>query len=160
GTINLPMVQSLDDARRQRSTGPRVPPHDLAAEASLLGAMLLSPNAIGAAAEVRLTAADFYKPAHGHIYEAIEALYHRGDPPAPVTVAAELHRDGLLEAIGGPPTLVELQTGTPAISNATRYARIVEELSQLRRLIGVAAEIADLGYSLPDDVATVVDRAE
>lgn len=154
------MVQSLDDARRQRNTGARVPPHDLAAEASLLGAMLLSPNAIGAAAEVRLASADFYKPAHGHIYDAIEALYHRGEPADPVTVADELHRDGLLEAIGGPPALVALQTGTPAISNAARYARIVEEFSLLRRLIGVAGEIADLGYSLPDDVSTVIDRAE
>jgi replicative DNA helicase len=155
------MVQSLDDARRNRNNGAgRVPPHDLAAEASLLGAMLLSPNAIGAAAEVHLTASDFYKPAHGHIYDAIEALYHRGEPADPVTVSDELHRDGLLEAIGGPGTLVEIQTGTPAISNAARYARIVEEFSQLRRLIGVAAEIADLGYSLPDDVATVLDRAE
>ncbi|HVT77542.1 MAG TPA: DnaB-like helicase N-terminal domain-containing protein, partial [Acidimicrobiales bacterium] len=137
-----------------------MPPHDLSAEASLLGAMLLSPIAIGAATEVRLTAADFYKPAHGHIYEAIEALYHRGDPADPVTVADELRRDGLLEAIGGPNTLADLATNTPAISNAARYARIVEEFSQLRRLIGVAAEIADLGYSLPEDVATVVDRAE
>ncbi len=154
------MVQSIEDVRRQRNTGARVPPHDLAAEASLLGAMLLSANAIGAAAEVRLAAGDFYKPAHGHIYEAIEALYHRGDPADPVTVADELHRDGLLEAIGGAATLVSLQAGTPAISNAARYARIVEEFSLLRRLINVAGEIADLGYSLPDDVATVVDRAE
>ncbi len=154
------MVQSLDDARRNRGTGTRVPPHDLAAEASLLGAMLLSPNAIGAAAEVKLTAADFYKPAHGHIYEAIEALYHRGEPADPVTVADELHRDGLLEAIGGAPALISLQSGTPAISNASRYARIVEEFALLRRLIGVAGEIADLGYSLPDDVSVVIDRAE
>ena len=154
------MVQSLDDVRRQRNTGARVPPHDLAAEASLLGAMLLSASAIGAAAEVRLTAADFYKPAHGHIYEAIEALYHRGEPADPVTVADELHRDGLLEAVGGRPVLADLMTNTPAISSAPRYARIVEEHSRLRRLIGIAAEIADLGYSLPDDVSAVIDRAE
>ncbi len=154
------MVQSLDDARRQRNSGTRVPPHDLAAEESLLGAMLLSPNAIGAAAEVRLNATDFYKPAHGHIHDAIETLYNRGEPADPITVADELHRAGLLEAVGGPPTLVALQTGTPAISNAGRYAKIVEEFSLLRRLIGVAAEIADLGYSLPDDVTAVIDRAE
>src|SRR4051812_27093583 len=121
------MVQSLDDARRQRNTSARIPPHDLAAEESLLGAMLLSANAIGAAAEVRLSAGDFYKPAHGHIYDAVETLYNRGEPADPITVADELHRAGLLEAIGGPPTLVALQTGTPAISNAARYAKIVEE---------------------------------
>ena len=154
------MVQALDDVRRSRAAGARVPPHDLAAEASLLGAMLLSANAIGAAAEVRLTAADFYKPAHGHIFDAIEALYHRGEPADPVTVADDLRRDGLLEAIGGPATLISLQTGTPAISNAGRYARIVEEHALLRRLIGVAAEVAELGYSMPDDVAAAVDRAE
>jgi len=154
------MVQALDEVRRSRAAGARVPPHDLAAEASLLGAMLLSPNAIGAAAEVRLKAEDFYKPAHGHIYEAIESLYQRGDPADPITVADELRRDGLLEAVGGPPTLIQLQTGTPAISNAGRYARIVEEHALLRRLIGVASEVAELGYSMPDDVAAAVDRAE
>lgn len=154
------MVQSLDDARRNRNNGGRVPPHDLAAEASLLGAMMLKQDAIAAAAEVRLIAADFYKPSHGHIFDAIESLYHRGDPADIVTVADELTRDGLLEAVGGKPYLIELQAGTPAISNASRYARIVEEFSLLRKLIGVAGEIAEMGYSMPDDVTAVLDRAE
>ena len=154
------MVQSLDDARRTRNTGGRVPPHDLAAEASLLGAMMLKQDAIAAAAEVRLTASDFYKPSHGHVFDAIESLYHRGDPADLVTVADELNRDGLLEAVGGKQYLIELQAGTPAISNASRYARIVEEFSLLRKLIGVAGEIAEMGYSMPDDVSAVLDRAE
>lgn len=140
-----------------RTVGTRVPPHDLNAEASLLGAMLLSPKAIDAAAN--LTAADYYKPAHGHIHNACVTLHAKGEPADPITVADELHRDGLLEHIGGPPTLVELQTGCPAISNAHTYARIVDDMARLRRLIGVAAEIADLGYSLPEDVATVEAHA-
>src|SRR4029077_17840938 len=74
--------------------------------------------------------------------------------------ADELRRAGLLDAIGGPATLVSLQAGTPATSNAGSYAKIVEEHSLLRRLIGVAGEIAELGYNVPEDVESAVDRAE
>ena len=155
------MVQSIEDARRrQRSGGGRVPPHNLQAEESLLGAMLLSRDAIAAVAEVRVAPADFYKPTHGHIFEAITSLYERGEPADPVTVAEELSRDGLLDAVGGAATLVSLQATTPATTNAARYARIVEEHALLRRLIGVAGEIAELGYDLPDDVTAAIDRAE
>ena len=103
---------------------------------------------------------DFYKPAHGHIFEAITSLYGAGEPVDPVTVAEELRRADLLEAIGGSSILVDLQATTPAISNAAGYAHIVEEHALLRRLIGVAGEIAELGYSIPDDVTKAVDRAE
>ncbi|GIU84665.1 MAG: hypothetical protein KatS3mg008_1440 [Acidimicrobiales bacterium] len=137
----------------------RVPPHDLDAEASLLGAMLLDRDAIAAAVEI-VEANDFYKPAHAHIFEAICSLYASGEAVDPVTVADELRRAGLLDAVGGPATLVSLQAATPAISNAAHYARIVEELSLLRRLISVAGEIAELGYQVPEDVASVIDRAE
>ena len=145
--------------RGARSEG-RVPPHNLDAEESLLGAMLLSRDAIVAATEVGLGADEFYKPAHGHVFDAITTLYGAGEPSDPVTVAEELRRAGLLEAIGGPSVLVSLQASTPATSNAARYARIISELSLLRRLIGVAGEIAEIGYSVPDDVLSAVDRAE
>jgi replicative DNA helicase len=121
--------------------------------------MLLSRDAIASAIEV-CSAEDFYKPAHGHIFEAIHSLYGQGEPADPVTVADELRRAGVLEAIGGPSSLVSLQAGTPATSNASRYAGIVEEHSQLRKLIAAAGEIAELGYDLPDDVQAAVDRAE
>ena len=153
------MVQSLDDARRRRATGNRVPPHNLQAEESLLGAMLLSKDAIAAATEI-CTAEDFYKPSHGHIFDAITTLYGQGEPADPVTVADELGRADLLEAVGGPAALSELQANTPAISNASHYARIIEEHALLRRLIGVAGEIAELGYSVPDDIGATIDRAE
>jgi replicative DNA helicase len=139
--------------------GGRVPPHNLQAEESLLGAMLLSRDAIAAAVEI-VSADDFYKPAHGHIYDAVTSLFAAGEPADPVTVAEELSRAGLLDAIGGPATLVSIQAATPAITSAARYARIVEEHSLLRRLIGVAGEIAELGYDVPDDVAKAVDKAE
>src|SRR5690606_5567120 len=103
---------------------------------------------------------DFYKPSHGHIFEAISALYSAGEPVDVVTVAAELQRVELLDAIGGSATLLAMQGATPAVSNASRYARIIEELALLRRLIGVAGEIAELGYEIPEDVTKVVDLAE
>ncbi|MBA2624399.1 MAG: replicative DNA helicase [Acidimicrobiia bacterium] len=146
-------------AARPRAGG-RVPPHNLEAEESLLGAMLLTRDAIVAATEVGVSPEDFYKPAHGHVFEAVVGIYSRGEPVDPVTVSEALRRTGLLEAIGGPATLVGLQARTPATASAGRYARIVDELSLLRRLITVAGEIAELGYGLPDDVRGVVDQAE
>ena len=165
------MSQSTDDAppratlteRPGGSSGPhqamRVPPHNLAAEESLLGAMLLSKDAIATAVEL-VDTDDFYKPAHGHIFEAVASLFSAGEPVDPITVAEELNRAGLLDGVGGPATLVSLQASTPATSNAGRYAKIVEEHSLLRRLIRVAGDIAELGYELPDDVTKAVDLAE
>ncbi len=157
------MVQVAEEVlRRGNNAGAgrgRVPPHDLSAEESLLGAMLLHRDAIAAATEV-CSAEAFYKPAHGHIYDAMCALYAKGEPVDPVTVADELRRSDLLDAVGGPSVIVALQASTPATGNAARYARIVEELAVLRRLIGVAGEIAELGYDVPDDVDAAVDRAE
>ncbi|MBW3610702.1 MAG: replicative DNA helicase [Actinobacteria bacterium] len=143
----------------QRGDG-RVPPYNLEAEESLLGAMLLSKDAIVAASELGVSSEDFYKPVHGHIFDAILSLYGAGEPADPVTVGEELRRAGLLGDIGGPGLLVSLQVRTPATSSAARYARIVGEHALLRRLIAVAGEIAEMGYRVPDDVAEAVDRAE
>jgi len=149
-----------DEDRSSRPARPsRVAPHNLQAEESLLGAMLLSKDAIAVASET-LEAENFYKPAHGHIFDAITSLSAAGEPADPVTVADELRRAGLLDAIGGTATLVTLQAATPAISNAGRYAKIIEEHALLRRLIGVAGEIAEMGYNLPDDVTKTIDTAE
>jgi len=153
-------VPGAPDVRAPRSSGAgRVPPSNLQAEESLLGAMLLSKDAIAVASE-RLTADDFYKPAHGHIYDAITTLNAAGEPADPVTVSEELRRANLLDVIGGPATLVNLQSSTPATSNAGRYAKIIEEHALLRRLIGVAGDIAEMGYDLPGDVEKTIDLAE
>ena len=155
------MSPRLDTAEppTSRSAAGRVPPHDLQAEESLLGAMMLSAGAIADAAGA-VTSSDFYKPAHGHIYDAVHTLYATGQPADAVTVADELRRAGLLEAIGGPAVLAQILSATPATTNAARYARIVEEYALLRRLIGVAGEIAELGYSVPEDIQKALDRAE
>ena len=151
------MAEDATSPRRPR--GGRVPPHDLNAEESLLGAMMLEAEAIASAAGV-LRADDFYKPGHAHIFDAIHALYAAGQPVDPVTVADELRRNGLLETVGGHQALVDIMASTPATTNAPGYARIVEEHALLRRLIGVAGEIAEIGYGMPEDVTKALDRAE
>ncbi|HZI36804.1 MAG TPA: replicative DNA helicase, partial [Acidimicrobiia bacterium] len=141
-----------------RSVG-RVPPSNLEAEESLLGAMLLSKDAIATAVET-VAAADFYRPAHAHLFEAIVTLYGAGEPVDPVTVSEALRRAGLLDALGGKSAVLRIQVGTPAASNAGFYARIVADHALLRRLVAVGGEIAELGYTLTDDVTAVLDRAE
>ena len=159
GGLLMPATTPTLTKARSQNPG-RLPPQDLDAEASLLGAALLSRAARDAAAETGLTADEFYKPAHGHIYDAICTLDGRGDPADPVTVADELKRAGLFDTIGGLTTLISLQAETPATTSAGRYARIVREMAQLRRLIATAGEIAELGYSLPENVPAAVDHAE
>ncbi len=149
------VLQSSDDPLVRA----RVPPHSVDAEQSLLGAMLLSEQAISAVADI-VSEDDFYKPAHRHIFAAIQALYGAGQGVDPVTVADELDTAGVLEAIGGPATLVTLQARTPAITNAEHYARIVEEKALLRRLIFTANEVAELGYQPLDDIEKTIDTAE
>ncbi|HEY3841750.1 MAG TPA: replicative DNA helicase [Acidimicrobiales bacterium] len=160
------MTQAVDETRPRLRVAPnpapsgsRIPPHNLEAEESLLGAMLLSNDAASVAIEI-CAAGDFYKPAHGHIFSAIRALMERGEPIDAVTVTDELQRTNLLEAVGDPSVFISLQANTPSIANARHYATIVEEHSLLRRLIGTAGEIADLGYSVPEDVEAAVDEAE
>jgi len=151
--------------KNQRDNAPRpminrVPPHNLSAEESLLGAMLLSRDAVNTVSEAGVHVAHFYKPGHQHIFDAMRALLAGGNPVDPVTVADELRRIGLLEEIGGLDFLLQLQNSTPVIGNVGRYAKIVMDTSALRRLIGVASEIAEIAYTEPDDVAKALDEAE
>ncbi len=160
------MVQFFDESRRPnpaggpRAEGGRIPPHNLEAEESLLGAMMLSRDAIMSAIEHHIDPREFYKPAHGHIYEAAFDLHARGEPVDPVTMAEELRRKGLLDPIGGKATLLRIQAATPASANAAYYAQIVSELALLRKLISVAGDIAEMSYSGTDDVTDTLDRAE
>jgi hypothetical protein len=150
-------VASLDDVRRQRNVGARTPPHDLASEAALLGACLITKHgrAVDQALEAGVLASDFYRAGHGHIWTAVLALHQRGEPADPVTVANELHAGDLLAGIGGPATLIELMNATPATSNAPKYAKNIVDHARMRGWIQVAADIADLGYSRLDDVDTL-----
>jgi replicative DNA helicase len=122
--------------------------------------MMLSREAITAAVEAHIEAGDFYKPAHGLIYEAALSLHARGEPIDPVTMAEELRRTGHLEGLGGSQALLRIQASTPASANSAHYAQIVSELAMLRRLIGTAADIQEMAFTSDEDVDETLDRAE
>ena len=137
----------------------RTPPNDVAAEQSVLGAMLLSKDAIADVVEV-IRENDFYRPAHQVIYGAILDLYGRGEPADAVTVAADLTRSGDIGRVGGAPYLHELVSMVPTAANAGYYGRIVREKAILRRLVEAGTRIVAMGYAGTGDVDQTVDRAQ
>ena len=137
----------------------RTPPQDVQAEQSVLGAMLLSKDAIGDVAEI-VRGHDFYRPAHEQIYAAIVDLYGRGEPADAITVADELAKRGELGRIGGHIYLHDLLSTVSIASNASYYAEIVREKAILRRLVEASMKIAQLGYSGQGDVNGIVDAAQ
>jgi hypothetical protein len=136
----------------------RVPPYDENAERSLLGACLLKAEAITRAIEV-VSPEDFYRPAHALVFDAVLALHIKGAAVDPTTVAAELAQAGQLELAGGLAELISLQSDTPSTGNAGRYAGIVADRSLMRRFIAVGGEIAEMGYSMPEDLDAAAERA-
>jgi len=138
-----------------------VPPQNLDAEESVLGAMMLSPGAIGAVSEVLDgDGRDFYRESHAKIYKAALSLYGKGEPVDAITLVDELDERGDLDAVGGSARVHELATLVPASANARHYAQIVHETSILRGLIQAGGEIARLGWERPGDAALLVDQAE
>ncbi|MDQ4059167.1 MAG: replicative DNA helicase [Actinomycetota bacterium] len=137
----------------------RIPPHNLDAEMSVLGAMLESRDAIANVVEIVQTA-DFYKPAHAEIFQTILALWHQGEPADAVTVADELARRGTLDTVGGKPYILGLIDAYPTASSAAHYARLVEEHALLRRLVDAGNQVQEIGFSQPEEVDDAVDQAE
>ncbi|WP_276330043.1 DnaB-like helicase N-terminal domain-containing protein, partial [Mycobacterium xenopi] len=139
----------------------RQPPQDLAAEQSVLGAMLLSKDAIADVVE-RIRPDDFYRPNHQVIFDVIVGLYGRGEPADAVMVAAELDRRGALARIGGAPYLHTLIALVPTAANAGYYAGIVAEKAILRRLVEAGTRVVQYGYAGAEgaEVSEVVDRAQ
>ena len=141
------------------SGGDRTPPQDMAAEQSVLGAMMISKDAIADVAEV-LRGADFYRPSHETIHDAIIDLYGRGEPADMVTVANELQRQGELQRVGGAPYLHTITSSVPIAANASYYAGIVREKAILRRLVDAGTRIVQFGYAGEGDVDDLVDQAQ
>ena len=121
------MARTADDVRRvPQSEGLRLPPHNLEAEASVLGAMLLSNEAVADVVEI-LEADDFYRSGHGRIYTALRGLFARGEPIDIVSAAVALERAGSLDDIGGRMYLADLANEVPTPASAAYYADIVLE---------------------------------
>jgi replicative DNA helicase len=148
-----------DSAPEREDAAGRLPPQDLDAEQSVLGAMLLAEAAVAEATEV-LKAEDFYRGGHGEIFAAMLDLYQGSDPVDQVSVCDRLDQRGSLEQVGGRPAVFALAEAVPVVTNARRYAEIVREMAMLRGLIRVGTEVAQLGYDRPGDTRELLDMAE
>jgi replicative DNA helicase len=154
------MVADLYSAEAPEDVpGGRIPPQDNFAEQSVLGAMLMSKQAIDPAAEL-LAGRDFYRPAHELIFDVIVDLANRGEPVDALTVKSELQRRGELTRIGGAPYLHDLVNAVPNVASADYYAAIVHEKAVLRRLIEVGNRISSLGWAETGELDSLVDTAQ
>ena len=137
----------------------RTLPHNLDAERSVLGAILLRNDAINAAVEV-LQPDDFYREAHQLLLEHMIQLSERGAAIDLVTLAESLSRGDALEKVGGPAYITRLVDGVPRSTNVEYYAQIVKEKATLRRLITEAGKIASDAYDADRDASEILDEAE
>ena len=147
-------------AMTEAPTAP-VPPQNLDAEESVLGAMMLAPGAIAAVSEVlEHDGREFYRESHGKIYRAALALFAKGEPVDAITLVHELEERGELEQVGGKERIHELAALVPASANARHYAQIIHETSIFRGLIRAGGDIARLGWERPGTASELVDQAE
>ena len=139
--------------------GGRVPPHNLEAEASVIGSLMLDRNAIVRVADF-LRPDDFYLDHHAQVYRAALNLYDRSDPIDLLTLAAELETLRVLERIGGQAFLAELQSGVPTAANVEYYGHLVEESATKRKLISAGGRITALGFDDGTPATQALDTAE
>ncbi len=139
--------------------GYRSPPHSREAEESVIGAVLLSEEAVNEVMD-RIHPEDFYVPAHQAVFESIRDLFNSNQPIDAVTVAEELRRRGELDKIGGVAYLTRLVDIVPSTSNVVYYAGIVEEHAKRRELIRAGSAITDFAFDIDEEITDVVDRSE
>src|SRR5262249_17525608 len=124
----------------------RLPPSALDAERAVLGALLLEPSSYEHVVDEGLRPEDFYRPAHGTIFRAIQELHAAAESIDPLTVVDELLRRGQLDAVGGAAAISQLEAMLPTAAHCAAYARLVREKSTLRRLIESATQIVQSAY--------------
>jgi replicative DNA helicase len=137
----------------------RVPPHDLDAEMSVLGSILLDPLSIAKVLQF-LHPEDFYRENNGQVYRASLDLFAAGEPIDNVTVAAQLQTMGMLDRIGGRAQLASMQSVVPTAANIEFYGRIIKEKAYKRRLISAGANIAGFGYDDGVEAEEAINQAQ
>lgn len=164
--LNSSKVQYRDSESYERKLdikmdiiGNRLPPQNIEAEQSVLGSILLDPEAIILAMEFVETN-DFYRRAHQLIFQSMNELNEKNEAIDVITIANNLEAKNQLEDVGGTPYLTELATTVPTATNVGYYAKIVEERAILRNLIQTATEIASKGYEETDNLPNLLDEAE
>jgi replicative DNA helicase len=152
-------VQTADEVTRIPGGTHRIPPQNLEAEQSVLGAMMLSAEAMAEVVEV-LEAEDFYRGSHAKIFSTLRNLFAHGEPVDVITAVEALRKQGVLDEVGGPLYLRDLVDEVPTPAGAQHYARIVADAALRRRLIGASADIIDLSYAGGRDADVIADDAE
>lgn len=137
----------------------KLPPQDLEAEQSVLGALMLDKDAIVSVADI-LSPTDFYKKSHSLIYGAIQKLWERREPIDILSVTAELKRTEELKEIGGSSYLTELINSVPTAAHVGHYAKVVKEKHILRDLINASAEITEEAFHPEGDIESLLDEIE
>src|SRR5450759_3315019 len=140
------------------SRSDRVPPHNLEAEESVLGSMMLSHHAAAKVLDI-LSTEDFYKEDHRTIYKTLIELYAGGPATDHVVLAEELKRRGQLETVGDRAYLLMLADTTPNPHNVKHYASIVRDMAFRRNLIDIGYDITGLGYSVGEEFADLYDSS-
>ncbi len=138
---------------------PKVPPHDTAAEQSVLGAVLIDKDAMIDVAEF-LRPEHFYKEAHGAIFAAMISLFEQHEPVDVVTLTAELKKSGALKMIGGASYISDLLGVVPTSAHAAQYGHIIKEQYMKRQLISAAANITERAFREEGDAQKILDHAE
>lgn len=140
-------------------SGERTLPHDLLAEQSTLGGMLLSKDAVADVIEI-VRGRDFYHPKHEIIFDAILTLYSHGEPTDVITVSDELTKTGMLQRAGGADYLHSIVSLVPTAASSGYYAQIVADKAVLRRLVEAGTRIANMGYASEGEVTDLVNVAQ
>lgn len=137
----------------------KIPPQNVDAEQSVLGSILIDPNAMIKVADV-LVPADFYNPVHGKIYEVILALHEKRQPVDVMSVTNALKEKDELKAVGGSAYLADLTNHVTTASHVDHYAQLVKDKKTLRELIKTSAEVTEEAFGGSDDVETLLDGIE
>ncbi|MFP5518626.1 MAG: replicative DNA helicase [Bdellovibrionia bacterium] len=138
----------------------RIPPHNIEAEQSIIGGLMLESEALDQVIDL-IAARDFYKPAHQKIFEVIQQLHNKNQPIDIITVSNSLQAQGDLDNIGGPEYLVGIMAGVISAANILSYAKIVRDKAVLRRLISINSSLIERAYNSDFvDVESFIDTAE
>jgi replicative DNA helicase len=137
----------------------KIPPQNIEAEQSVLGGVLIEPDALSRVLEI-MRGQDFYRESHQKIFTAMVEMYQKGTPVDLITLSEYLLSRGHMEVVGGAAYLASLADAIPSAVNIEVYARIVRDKATLRRLISLSAEIAGKSYRFSGDVEEILDQAE
>ncbi len=138
---------------------PKLPPQDIEAERSVLGALMLDKSAIIRVADV-LSAEDFYNPHHAKIFEIIFELFEKSEPIDILSVTNKLKDQKILSEIGGSAYLTDLIAGVPTATHVSYYAKLVKQKKVLRDLIRTSSEISEKVFDTREDTEDLLDEIE